>query len=335
MDSHPDEHPFSLCLTHDVDRVYQTFQGPYDAVRTRSVEPLRASIRELLRAVTVDQRHTSVADPRRGSTDHRCPYWQFESVMALEAELGIRSSWYFLDEQRLLGDRPVRDWLDPRSWLLYTGRYDVRDPAIADVITDLDRGGWEVGLHGSYESGDDVDRLAYEVATLEGVLGSAIRGGRQHYLRATVPETWEHYREIGLRYDASLGSRTTYGFGGLYDVVRPFDDDFVVFPLTVMDTTLFGTTPSTEAAWRECRRLLDQARANDAVMTVCWHQRHFNEERFPGVRAVYERLVREAQAMGAWVGPPGRWYDHVVGGAERGSAVTQRPLVSEERWERE
>ena len=288
MESHPDDHPFSLCLTHDVDRVYQTFQAPYDALRTRSIEPIRS--------MRADER----------------PYWQFETVMALEESLGVRSSWYVLQEKRLFDALAPHRWLDPRAWVRFFGRYDLGDPEIAEALCDLDRGGWEVGLHGSYESGEDLDRLRSESDRLEAVLGHPVRGGRQHYLRAAIPETWHHYRTLGLGYDASLGSRTTVGFGGLYDVVRPFDDDFLVFPLSVMDTVLFGAARSTSAAWQTCRQLLGEARANGAVMTVCWHPRHFNEDRFPGFRSVYERLVRKALAMGAWVGPCGRWRDHVV-----------------------
>jgi peptidoglycan/xylan/chitin deacetylase (PgdA/CDA1 family) len=276
---------FALCLTHDVDRVYKTYQSPYYAVLERDPSHLRSLV-----------------------TGER-PYWQFEELMALEDELDVRSSWYVLDEQSLLRDRSPREWLRPESWKLYAGRYDPTDPELADVFRALERGGWEVGLHGSYESADDRERLRAEKRTLEGVLEGSVVGGRQHYLNLVGQRSWAHHRAIGLEYDASYGSSTRYGFDGRYDVLRPFDDSFVVFPLTLMERALLPSAPSLEWAWRECRRLLEEAHEHDAVMTVLWHPRYMNEDEFPGYRTLYERLIREAKAMGAWIGPCRECYE--------------------------
>lgn len=281
------EHEFALCLTHDVDRPYKTFQAPYYAAAERDPSHLRSLV-----------------------SDER-PYWQFEEIMALEDDLDVRSAFYFLNEKRLWEKSPS-EWLVPRNWKLFTGRYDITDPEIVEIVRTLDDGGWEVGLHGSYESYDDRERLRYEKRVLESVLEGPIHGGRQHYLNTTLPETWEHHQSIGLRYDASYGSSASYGFDGQYGVIRPFDDEFVVFPLTVMEITLLSQTPSVEAAWRECRRLLEEAAEHGAIMTVLWHPRYFNDDEFEGYREIYRRMIREAKALGAWVGPPSECYERLV-----------------------
>jgi len=84
-----DDHPFALCLTHDVDRPYKTYQSVYYALADR------------------DPRQLQSLFPGRN------PYWQFERLMEIEDSLGVRSAFYFLDEQHLLRDRPVRDWFEP------------------------------------------------------------------------------------------------------------------------------------------------------------------------------------------------------------------------------
>lgn len=276
---------FSLCLTHDVDRPYKTYQSIYYAVRDR------------------DSYHLRTLAPGVN------PYWQFEDVMAIEEDLGVRSAFYFLQEQSLFRDRPLREWISPRSWRLYAGRYSITDPAIVDVIHTLDRGGWEVGLHGSYESYRDPDRLRAEKAALEAVVGHPIIGGRQHYLNLERPDTWAHQSTAGLRYDTSLGSSTEYGFTHGYDVKRPFDDEFVAFPLTVMENALPDPGDQFDAAWAACRRLLAEAAEHGAVMTVLWHPNKFSERDYPGYRTLYRRLIEEALEKGAWVGPPGELYD--------------------------
>ena len=276
----PGDASFALCLTHDVDRPYKGIRSLYYAARERPAYHLRTAL----------------------SSEN--PYWQFEEIMALEAEFDVRSAFYFLNEQDLLAERPVEDWFSPTNWVQHLGRYDITAPAMAAIIRDLDADGWEVGLHGSYHSADDPKRLREEKATLEDVLGRSVAGGRQHYLNLTVPETWCHHRAIGLEYDASLGSGTECGFQAGYRPIRPFGDEFRVFPLTIMEQALPDPGRRFEAARETCERLLREAAANDAVMTVLWHPRYFNEREFPGHQDLYRWLIGRALELGAWVGSP-------------------------------
>lgn len=280
----PDDHSFALCLTHDVDRPYKTFQAPYYALAQRNLDHL--------------------FDLLPGAN----PYWQFNRVAEMEEELGVRSAFYFLDEQRLW-ERPAREWLSPSAWSRYLGRYDIESTDIAAVIKRLSDGGWEIGLHGSYHSYDDPGRLAAQKSRVEAVLDRPVTGGRQHHLNLDVPNTWRHHVDVGLQYDTSLGSSETYGFDHGYRIHRPFDNEFVVFPLTLMELAL--PDPRTDRAWSVCEELLEEARENEAVMTVLWHPRYFSEPDFPGFGSLYQRLVERALEMDAWVGPPGDLYDQL------------------------
>jgi hypothetical protein len=278
-----DDHPFALCLTHDVDRPYKTYQSVYYAVR--------------------DRRPSHLADALPG----RNPYWQFEEIATLEDDLGVRSAFYLLNEPHLLEKDPRR-WVRPGDWIQHLGRYDVEDPAIVSTIRWLDAGGWEIGLHGSYRSCGDLARLRHEKSVLERCLDGQVVGGRQHYLNLSIPETWRYHAEIGLRYDASLGSGRSYGFEYGYEPLRPFGDEFVVFPLTLMEQALPNPSSNFEDALAACEALLSEAAANGAVMTALWHPRYFSESDFPGYRRLYRRLVERALEMGAWVGSPADCY---------------------------
>ena len=278
---------FALCLTHDVDRPYKTYQSLFYALRERSGYHLRTLV------------------------SNENPYWQFGEIMNLEEDLGVRSAFYFLNEQHLFRSRHPRDWAVPQHVIEHFGRYDVTSADVAAAISALDDGGWEVGLHGSYHSPTDEERLAEEKRALESVLGHEVRGVRQHHLRL-APETWRHHADLGLEYDASLGSSSTTGFDHGYRLRRPFRDEaFLVFPLTAMEVALPDPGERFEAAWSECERLLDRAARNDAVVTVLWHPRYFNEREFPGYRRLYRRLVETALARNAWVGPPADLLDRL------------------------
>ncbi|MBO4246977.1 polysaccharide deacetylase family protein [Halomicrobium sp. IBSBa] len=281
----PGDAEFALCLTHDVDRPYKTYQSLYYTVAER------------------DPSHLLDLLPWRN------PYWTFEDIVSLEGSLGVRSAFYFLSEQSLFRDRSVSEWTDAESWRLYAGRYDLGDPDIAQLMSSLDDQGWEVGLHGSYESYREPSMLEREKQWLEETLGRAVRGGRQHYLNLERPTTWRYQRSMGLQYDASPGSSAEFGFQDGYLPFRPFDDHFVVFPTVLMECALPNPGEEYERAWAACRRLLDEACDHEGVMTVLWHPRYFSSD-YDGYTELYRELIECALDMGAWVGPPGQLYEH-------------------------
>ncbi len=282
-----DDFSFALCLTHDVDRVDKKIQAPYYTL----LEGRPSHLKSLF-------------------TNER-PYWQFEEIMEIEDSYDVRSSFFFLQEKQLFRDIHPRKWLTPHAWSRYVGYYDLNDPDIIDIMRTLEAGGWEVGLHGSFDSYLDKERLLEEKQLLETLLGHPVTGVRQHYLNLEIPHSWEIHREIGLRYDASLGSSVHYGLDVHIDdgnqigprVFRPFHDEFLVFPLNVMDVALVDPAPNIEHAWVELKSLLEGAWAADGLVTVLWHPRLFNQDEFPGYRTLYERMLSTALEMDAWVGP--------------------------------
>jgi len=284
----PDGSSFALLLTHDVDRPYKTHQSLYYALTADSHADRMYHLSTLRPGVN--------------------PYWQFETIMALEADLGVRSAFYILDEQNLFEDRPRRELLSMAAWSRYAGRYSLDDDRIQSLIRSLDAGGWEVGLHGSYDSYDDPERLAREKARVEAELGHPVTGGRQHHLNLEIPESWQHHRSLDLAYDTSLGSSDTYGFQHGYGIQRPFDDEFVVFPLTIMEQALPDPGTDYDAARDACHAVLQEAEQHEAVMTVLWHPRTFNVDEFPGHNRLYRDLVSTALEMNAWVGTPREFY---------------------------
>lgn len=279
-----DGHPYAICLTHDVDRPYKGLRSLYYALKERPEYHLETLLRR------------------------ENPYWQFDSIMELEASYGVRSAFYFLSEPHILRLDPS-SWLKPTNWVQHLGRYHVDDDQLANVIQRLDDGGWEVGLHGSYHSYRDARRLRREKLRVEDIVRHPVRGGRQHYLKIDCPRTWRMMADLGMSYDSSLGSGKTFGFEFGLRPFRPFADEFVVFPLTMMDQAVMAADTSLEEIWRACEAVLSEAADRRAVVTIDWHQRVFASNDFPGYRSIYERLLERAVKDGAWIGPPGELYD--------------------------
>jgi len=278
-------YPFAVCLSHDVDRLYKTYQYVWNAVAERDPG-------ELVGLVTPDN-----------------PFWTFERTMAIESRLGVRSSFNVLDEIHL-SERPKREWLTMTGWKLFAGRYEVDDPAVVAALCALDELGWEIALHGSYTSSEDPDRFAHEKERIEAAVGTEIVGNRQHYWNLSRPDTWRHLQEAGIAYDTSLGSSEDLSYQHGYDLRRPFDDEFVVFPWSLMDGAVMGSAETEAGAWDNCRAVIDEARDNGSVLVLNWHAGDvFSATDYPGWGQTYERAIQYALDGGAWVGPPGAFYD--------------------------
>lgn len=175
----PNDKRFAVCLTHDVDELKNTYQ-----YFTRSVRHLKSG--EFGRAGYHIKSFFS--DKLFG----RNPYWTFDDIMRIENELNVRSTFFFLNETAKV------NILKPATWIHYARRYDFQKPKIAELIRELASKGWEIGLHGSYESYLDKDKLKEEKEYLEKILGSKVYGIRQHHLNMKIPETWKYQEGIGL-----------------------------------------------------------------------------------------------------------------------------------------
>lgn len=279
------EYSFALCLSHDVDRIYKTYQYIWNAIQSR--------------------------DPREliGVLSSKNPYWTFGRIIDIESTLGVRSSFNILNEINL-SERPKLEWLTKDGWKLFAGRYDIENPEVASILRVLDKFGWEIGLHGSYTSSKNPGRFAYEKERIESVIGTEVIGNRQHYWNLSQPETWHHLQDAGIKYDTSLGSSTEIYFQHGHDLIRPFDDEFVVFPWSLMDNAVMESADTPNGIMSNCLDVFEEARSHRSAVVLNWHGGDvFSRGDYPGWGDFYERLIERALEMGAWAGPPGDLYN--------------------------
>lgn len=278
------EYTFGLCLSHDVDRIYKTYQYVFDSITEK--------------------------DPRKfaGYFRPKNPYWTFPRIMEIEQELGVRSSFNVLDEIHI-SQRPKSDWFSEDGWKLFAGRYDINDPQLVSQLRTLDSLGWEIALHGSYTSSENPERFSYEKERIESAIGTEIIGNRQHYWRISKPDTWKHLRDVGIKYDTSLGSSTEIDFQHGYELIRPFNDEFVVFPWSLMDGAVMQSGNSISEIKDNCMNVLQDAKANRSVLVADWHSgKIFYRNDRPNWGKIYKWMIEEAIDLGAWVGSPGKFY---------------------------
>ncbi len=262
---------FKVALTHDVDRVKKSYQ--YFSYFLRNV--LNKNYKQALYHIT--------------SFFYAEPYWNFDKIIKIEESYKVKSTFFFMNEEIKF------QLFNPKNWKLSLGRYKIEEEKIMNVIKYLDQNGWEIGLHGSYNSFKDVKLLQTEKSLLESIVGHNISGIRQHYLNLDK-STWKIQKEIGFKYDTSFGYRYDIGYKDeKFLSFHPFGDDFTVFPLVIMDSCFMNSAKKKE----KLSHLLDITEKNNSILVINWHQRSFNENEFPGYKKAYCDIIEECKKRNA------------------------------------
>lgn len=268
---YPDEQPFAVCLTHDIDIVYQSY-------------PIKGL--DILRALT-HRNSKETIEAIKNLKSPKYPYHNFEEILSLEEEYGATSTFFFLALQN--GDQDHS--------------YEVEDLA-TEIGMIADRG-WEVGLHGGHQAYADAQKLKEEKARLEKVTNQPVTGYRNHYLRFSVPHTWEYLREAGFQYDTTFGYADCAGFrNGMCYPFRPYNCEkqqeigIVEIPLTIMDCTLDSYMRlGPRQSWDLVKHLIDSVERCHGVITLLWHNTYLTGERMK----FYEKMLGYCREKGAWM----------------------------------
>ena len=205
----PQGKQFAVCLTHDIDHAVR--RSAYEAARKLGGAGVALA---LGRRQTSRRRVNEAIGLARGG--EASPYWLMSHMAQQEAARGFRSTFFVLPHKR----RRVQEGS------VRARRYDVRRPDIQLLLHELDVNGWEIGMHTSYDAHDTVAGLATDWKTLQSELPAGVQasGARSHYLRLRMPDTLRHAEEAGLRYDATMGWATGWGFrSGSATPYHPFD----------------------------------------------------------------------------------------------------------------
>tara|TARA_R110002072_G_scaffold247684_2_gene406856 strand:+ start:2119 stop:3462 length:1344 start_codon:yes stop_codon:yes gene_type:complete len=91
--------------------------------------------------------------------------------------------------------------------------YNVRDPKIQSVFKKLRLENIGIGLHPSYNTYNNEEQMRREYEKLNSALPSGnLTELRQHYLRFSIPKTWEIMEAIGFKKDSSMVYSKEPGF---------------------------------------------------------------------------------------------------------------------------
>ena len=281
----PEGKPFAVCLSHDVDEIKKTYQWitrPWNYAKNCNILGLHNQFLSFIQKI-------------RGNE----PYWTFETLMRIEDELGVKSSFYFLNETG------VARVTDKKTWRHSGRRYNWNSPPVKKIMKKMESRGWEVGLHGSFFSYLDHEKMCSEKNALEKALGvSEIVGVRQHNLNIKIPDTWIGQEKCGLLYDTTLGYNDCMGFRwGTCLPFHPWISDekrilnLLEIPLVIEDLPFFENPNRSEDTLKIIRGVMEQ----QGVLSLLWHHSAFNDHEYPGWGTAYKRIIEYCKKRDAWI----------------------------------
>ncbi len=256
--------PLRVAVTHDVDRERKTYHY--------FTKTLKAILKGDLKQFTY---HVKSIFARNN------PYWTFDDLVAILNTYEIKSTFFFLNETMRF------KLFEISNWSLSLGRYNIESDKIKNKIRELKMLGHEIGVHGSFNSYRDYDLLTKEKRVLEKIIGGKIIGIRQHHLNLD-DNTWILQKKAGFVYDASWGWNFSIGVrDGKAMPFRPFDDSFLVIPMTIMDAPFVAAADK----WEQFDKLIKFAEENGSVIVLNWHTDSLNDNEFENYRSDFIKIL--------------------------------------------
>ena len=161
----------------------------------------------------------------------------------------------------------------------------------------------KVGVHGSYYSSEEPERLEREIERLSDILHRTIVRNRYHFLRFSLPAGYRNLVRNGIAHDYSMGYAELPGFRCGTCSIVPFFDlnsnqecDLRLHPFMAMDTTFqkyMGLTP--DQAIEQYHALIDEVRTLGGTFSCIFHNQNLCEDfGWEGWRRVYEDVLQYA-----------------------------------------
>jgi peptidoglycan/xylan/chitin deacetylase (PgdA/CDA1 family) len=271
----PDGKPFAVCLTHDVDVV--SLYSLRQSLRLRKAQLLNGGSAfqkvRFLMGVGIDLARSGI---RAKQND---PLHCYERWLEVEKEVDAHSTFFLWPGWSNVMKHHGTDC----TYELYDQIiFDGQKCTVAEMIQEIGRQGWEIGLHPSWYSFDNADELKCQKEALEKTIGHEIVSVRQHYLHYDIRITPAVHAEAGFKYDSTLGFNDNVGFRFgtcypwyLYDLKEEKEVSVMEIPLIVQDGAMLnqakGMRLDEDTAFQYIIQMTEVVEKVGGVLTLLWH----------------------------------------------------------------
>jgi hypothetical protein len=185
------------------------------------------------------------------------------------------------------------------------GRYDKNilpsEPAMLQLIKQHSEK-YAVGIHPSWQSGDEENLIAQELKLLKTIAEKKITSSRQHYIRFTLPETFRKLIELGITDDYSMGYGSINGFRASvassfywYDLENEQQTNLLLHPFCFMEAnSYYEQKYSLEQTSEELQHYYNIVKSVNGTLISIWHNSFLGtDNRFAGWREMYLQFIKQ------------------------------------------
>ncbi len=164
----------------------------------------------------------------------------------------------------------------------------------------------EIGIHPSFYTSSSFEKIILEKRRLEKLSGKPVTKSRQHFLKFTLPDTYNYLLKAGIREDYSMGFPDRPGFRAgtckpfyFHDLRNGCTTSLKIFPVTCMEATfIYYTQLSPEASLTQILNLLKETHENRGLFISIWHNENLRDiGSNKGWRLIHDDMISQIQSF--------------------------------------
>jgi len=190
-----------------------------------------------------------------------------------------------------------------------TGKYDRNILPTETAMQNLIRhhaDKYAVGVHPSWQSGDDASLVKKEIETIENITKIKVTSSRQHFIRLSLPQTYRQLIEAGIKEDFSMGYGSINGFRASvaspfywYDLEKEQTTYLLLYPFCYMEANSFyEQKQNPEQALQEMLHYYNEVKKVNGTLITIWHNTFLGtDEKFRGWRECYKKFFDDVTSL--------------------------------------
>lgn len=199
------------------------------------------------------------------------PFDTYEWLNERHTKYNLHPCYFFLlAEKRSLYDKNLSPYTDAMQGLIKS--HDTK---------------YDIGIHPSWQSGDDVNILKKEISLLENITGKTVTKSRQHYIRMTLPGSYCLLIDNGIIEDHSMGYGSINGFRAScaspfywYKLEKELQTSLLIRPFCYMEAnSYFEQHYTAEQAAEELQQYHDVVKSVSGELITIFHNHFVTEQK--------------------------------------------------------
>jgi len=214
------------------------------------------------------------------------PFDTYDLLQGFHLKYNIKPVYFFL-----MGDYDEHD----KNISIHISEFKTLIKSIADVA--------EVGIHPSYASNAQPEKLPVEIKRLSKILNREITQSRQHFLKLHLPVTYQRLIENDITDDYTMGYSSQPGFRAgyskpfyFYDLEKETKTNLKIHPFTFMDATFqYYHQISPKQSLEFVLPIIEEMKkVNGTCITLSHNASFFDQNGWSGWTEAYETILKKA-----------------------------------------